>query len=315
MGRIAINGKLAQFSCKLNVKPALWDTKANRAKGKSLEAQKINQKLDNIRSQITKHYQHISDRDAFVSAQKVKNAYLGFGDEHQSFFAVYDEFLEEYSKRVGRDRSIKTYQRIALTRKRITWFMKAKLKLSDISISEVDAKFAQDFYYYLCDDRGFISGTSAKEVKTLKQIMFYAKRKGYIQTENLRELKVKSEFRERGFLTEDELKLMMNAKLKTARQRQIRDTFIFCAFTGLAYSDVKNLSFNEIQKSFDGELWLIGNRKKTGSKYSVKLLPVAKQLIEEYSKVSKSEFIFPVPSTNLSDEPNFEKYCRTMWNN
>lgn len=72
MGRITVNSTIAQFSCKLNIKPDLWDTKANRAAGKSLEAQKINQKLDNIKTQIGKQYQSICDKDAFVSAEKVK---------------------------------------------------------------------------------------------------------------------------------------------------------------------------------------------------------------------------------------------------
>lgn len=44
----------------------------DRAEGKSLEAQKINQKLDNIRTQIGKQYQSICDRDNFVSAGKSK---------------------------------------------------------------------------------------------------------------------------------------------------------------------------------------------------------------------------------------------------
>ncbi len=50
MGRITVNGSIAQFSCKLTIKPFLWDTGANKASGKSLEAQKITQKLDNIRT-------------------------------------------------------------------------------------------------------------------------------------------------------------------------------------------------------------------------------------------------------------------------
>lgn len=43
MGRITVNGTIAQFSCKLNVRPALWDTHANKASGKSVEAQRINE--------------------------------------------------------------------------------------------------------------------------------------------------------------------------------------------------------------------------------------------------------------------------------
>ena len=42
MGRITINGTMSQFSCKLTVLSSFWDTKANKAAGKSLEAQRIN---------------------------------------------------------------------------------------------------------------------------------------------------------------------------------------------------------------------------------------------------------------------------------
>lgn len=106
MGRITVNGSMAQFSCKLTIKLSLWDTKANRTAGKSLEAQKINQKLDNIRTQIGKQYQRICDRDNFVTAEKVKNGYLGFGEEYRTLLSVADEFYESYSKRVGKDRTV-----------------------------------------------------------------------------------------------------------------------------------------------------------------------------------------------------------------
>ncbi len=37
MGRVTINGTVAQFSCKRSIAKELWDAKGNRAKGKSLE--------------------------------------------------------------------------------------------------------------------------------------------------------------------------------------------------------------------------------------------------------------------------------------
>ncbi|EPH20140.1 hypothetical protein HMPREF1181_02093 [Bacteroides stercoris CC31F] len=37
MGRVTINGTVAQFSCKRSITKELWDAKGNRAKGK-LEA-------------------------------------------------------------------------------------------------------------------------------------------------------------------------------------------------------------------------------------------------------------------------------------
>ena len=69
MGRVTINGSVAQFSCKQSIAKTMWD-----AKGKSKEARDINLALDNIKAQIIKHYQRLSDREAFVTAEMVRNA-------------------------------------------------------------------------------------------------------------------------------------------------------------------------------------------------------------------------------------------------
>ena len=37
MGRVTINGTVAQFSCKRSIPKTLWDVKGNKAKGKSAE--------------------------------------------------------------------------------------------------------------------------------------------------------------------------------------------------------------------------------------------------------------------------------------
>ena len=72
MGRITINGTMSQFSCKLTVRSTLWDAKANKASGKSLEAQRLNEKLENIKTNIGKQYQRLCDRDSYVTAEKVR---------------------------------------------------------------------------------------------------------------------------------------------------------------------------------------------------------------------------------------------------
>ena len=56
MGRVIINGSVAQFSCKMSIAKGLWDAKSNRAKGKGKEARNANLALDNIKAQIIKHY-------------------------------------------------------------------------------------------------------------------------------------------------------------------------------------------------------------------------------------------------------------------
>jgi hypothetical protein len=66
MGRITINGTMSQFSCKLTVRSSLWDAKANKAAGKSLEAQRLNEKLENIKTNIGKQYQRTTANAAGV---------------------------------------------------------------------------------------------------------------------------------------------------------------------------------------------------------------------------------------------------------
>ena len=63
MGRITVNGTISQFSAKLSVPPHLWEVKGGRAKGKSLEADRINRHPDNIRIRIGKHCRFICDPD------------------------------------------------------------------------------------------------------------------------------------------------------------------------------------------------------------------------------------------------------------
>ena len=100
MGRVTINGTIAQFSCKQSVTKAIWDAKGNRANGKSKEAKEVNFALDNIKTQIAKHYQRLSDREAFVTAEMVRNAYQGIGIEYETLLRAFDKenaALDEHS--------------------------------------------------------------------------------------------------------------------------------------------------------------------------------------------------------------------------
>ena len=71
---VTINGTMSQFSCKLTIRSSPWDTKANKASGTSLESRRINEELDIIKSK-SKQYQRLCDRDSYVTAEKVRNAF------------------------------------------------------------------------------------------------------------------------------------------------------------------------------------------------------------------------------------------------
>ena len=93
MCRITVNGKISQFSCKLDVEEKLWNVNLGRMSGRSIVAQETNRMLDKIRIGINKAYQEINDRDGYVSAEKVRNAFLGMGQNHKTLLAAFRELL------------------------------------------------------------------------------------------------------------------------------------------------------------------------------------------------------------------------------
>lgn len=61
----------------------------------------------------------------------------------------------------------------------------------------------------------------------------------------------------------------MDAPMKSKTHELVRDLFIFSVFTGLVYSDVKNLTNDNLQTFFDGNLWIITRRKKTNTESNI----------------------------------------------
>ena len=98
MCRITVNGKISQFSCKLDVEEKLWNVSLGRMSGRSVVAQEANRMLDKIRVGINKAYQEIMDSDGYVSAEKVRNAFLGMGQNHKTLLAVFRQHNEDYAK-------------------------------------------------------------------------------------------------------------------------------------------------------------------------------------------------------------------------
>ena len=68
------------------------------------------------------------------------------------------------------------------------------------------------------------------------------------------------------------------------RLRQVRDIFIFCCYTGLAYADVKKLTREEITTGIDGEKWIWTSRQKTDTTTRVPLLPRALAILDRYKE-------------------------------
>ena len=88
----------------------------------------------------------------------------------------------------------------------------------------------------------------------------------------------------------------------TEYRRLARDLFLFSTFTGLAYSDVKNLTEDNLQTFFDGNLWIITRRKKTNTESNIRLLDVPRKIIEKYRGMTRDNKVFPMPSNTTCNK-------------
>jgi site-specific recombinase XerD len=78
--------------------------------------------------------------------------------------------------------------------------------------------------------------------------------------------------------------------------------FVFSCFCGLSYSNVKNLTKDNLKTSFDGHLWIITRRQKTNTDSSIRLLEVLKRIIEKYKGMTRDNKVFPMPSNTTCNK-------------
>ena len=292
MGRVTINGTVAQFSCKQNIPKTLWDAKGNRAKGKSIEARDINHALDNIKAQIIKHYQRISDREAYVTAEMVRNAYQGIGSEYETLLGAFDKDNATFQKRVGTDRVKGTYMARVRARNHVAAFIRANYKRSDLSMLELTPDFIKEFAVFLSTDRGLQNGSIWTNCMWLKGVVMRAHFNGLIPRNPFAQFHISPNIKEREYLTEEELKTLMTHEFADAKLSYIRDIFVFASFTALSFVDVKELTTDDIVE-VNGEKWILSKRHKTKVPFQVKLLDIPLQIIKRYEKFQTNKSVFP----------------------
>ena len=292
MGRVTINGSVAQFSCKCSIPKELWDAKGNRAKGKSKEARDINLSLDNIKAQIIKHYQRLSDREAFVTADMVRNAYQGIGTEYETLLGAFDKDNESFKKRIGVDRALSSYQVRVRARNHLASFIRKNYKRNDMSMLELTPDFIKEYEIYLSTDAGLHNGSVWSNCMWLKTIVAKAHYNGLTPRNPFAQYRVNQNIKDRAYLTEDEIKAVMTHEFADGRLAYIRDLFVFASFTALSFVDIKELTTDDIV-DVNGEKWILSKRHKTKVPFQVKLLDIPLQIIRRYEPFQENKSIFP----------------------
>ncbi len=128
--------------------------------------------------------------------------------------------------------------------------------------------------------------------------MFIAINNEWLTRDPFREYEIKKKETSRTFLTKEEIRLLMDGKLKNAKQELYRDLYLFCAFTGLSFENMRNLREENIRTYFDDLEWININRQKTGVESNIRLLDLPRRIIDKYRGLYEDGRIFLVPHYN-----------------
>ncbi|NDV79953.1 site-specific integrase [Dysgonomonas sp. 511] len=301
LGRIRIGKSMVQFSAKVSVPVSLWDTKSGRASGKSKTALSINASLNKICVAIHSAYRDLLAKKENVSAQDVKNAFQGIASEQDTLVKYYESHNEHFLKCVGVNRCMETYKRYGISLNHLKRFMRKKYNVSDISFQALTPSFVADYDYYLRVELRFAPQTIVNTIGQLRRIVKIAINNGLLRNDPFIDYEFITSPIAPKSLTSAELKKLVKAKLSRPNLNFIRDMFLFSSFTGIAFSDMRSLTEQNLSIAEDGVRWVDLKRKKTGTPCHIPLLEIPLQLIEKYRGLAKEGKLFPMISCSKTN--------------
>lgn len=272
-----------------------WDEKHMRVKGNSHLAAAINEHLQNLRSVIEKAHIQARVNEVPVSVDYFK-AILAGKEQNQSpvsknFKESRDEYLEELilSRKGGTINSIRT------SLNNFGDFEKAK-KIA-LTFENITIDFYNQFLSWCFNERGYKNNYTGKLIKDLKSFLNWATDKGYnsnldFRKKAFRKLKEEPEI---VFLKHDELMHLFTLKITVPAMSRVRDVFCFGCFTGLRYSDIKNLRHENVHEDM-----IIYRVIKTEAANTIPLNKYSREILDRYKDLE--EFCLPVISEQKTNQ-------------
>lgn len=303
---ISYNGERVYFSTGKSANAKDWNKQKQMVRGGTPEAKLINDYLIEFRNRIYEKEIELMKRGYMITVHILKDAVLDKMSclKDATLMQVISEHNEEKQKLIGKGVASTTYYCFDHTKRLLLEFMQKKYKRDDILLNEVNISLIQSFHTFLLSDKGMAQNTCTKHLKFLKAMVNRAVANNYIQYNMIASYKVEREPVDIDFLTEEELRRIINFDTPIPRLEKARDFFLFGCFTGLAYIDIKTLKPEHIVKDDEGRVWIKKKRVKTGVLSRIPLLPMAKMILEKY-KGSKT--LIPI-----QDASDINKYLKDI---
>ncbi len=240
--RIVANGSRCELGLKQPIDKKDWNTEKAAARPKTPALKQLNTYLEEVRAKLVSHYQQLALGDALITAEIVKNSYLGrtiTGEEKMTLsrlVARHNEMMEKVLERG----TMKNYYSTALYLKK---FMSLKYDAGDIPLKDLTHQFITNFEWYIrnnplkagdpCTNNG-----TMKHMERLKKMVTWAYTNEWIEKDQFIGYKLRFKRHLMEFLDKDELARIEVRDLENPMLRRVRDLFVFSCYTGLAYVDL-----------------------------------------------------------------------------
>lgn len=297
--RITVDGVPKEISTGRDWEPSRWNIHAQRASGTKEDGKALNVFLDTLQAKVYEAKRQLLENNKAITAELLKNILKGKTDRPKMLMEVFQYHNDQIKELIGKEVSAATLERYKTSLEHTRSFMQWKYGITDIDIKNLDFEFITEYDYWLRSVRNCSHNTTIKYLGNFRKIINRCIRNGWLQRDPFLGFKMTKREVERVFLSKEELQRIRDKDFSTERMRQVRDIFLFCCFTGLAYADVKKLQRSEICVGIDGDQWIFTSRQKTETASRIPLLSFALEIIEHYENhpvcVQKGK-VLPVPS-------------------
>ncbi len=280
--RITVDGQRTELAVGRKFDPDRWDAATGRAIGTKADIRTLNAYLDDMQFKIYELQRRMSEGNELFTAETIKNRFSGKAEKARTLVSVFEDHNDKMKVLVGAEFEKSTLQRYETCLMHTKDFMQSRYGISDIQVNKIDYAFLNDFEYYLRSVRKCGNNSAIKYIKNLGKIVRICLGNGWLTVNPYINYKPKQKAVHREALTKEELLQLTKKKFDVERLRTVRDMFVFCCYTGLAYVDVHKLKRSELVKGIDNNLWIYTNRQKTDTLSRIPVLPAALSIIRAY---------------------------------
>ncbi len=297
--RITVNKRVAEVMIKRSIPVDLWNQKKECSKGKDRVATELNHYINTIRAKVLQIHRELEIDNKPITADIIKDCFYGRDKVQRSLLEVYAEHNEKCRALIGKEYTESTVTKFDTSINRLKEYIRSCYHRDDIMLAELDGQFIRNFDFWLKTEKHCQNNSALKHLKNLKKVVRIALANDWIKKDPFYGIHFKQEEINVEFLSREELDILMNKEFAIKRLEQVRDIFVFCCFTALAFVDVQQLSREHLIKDNNGALWIRKARQKTNQMCNIPVLSIPQRILRKYednAECIKKGVLLPVIS-------------------